>query len=85
LKIVCSECGHEFESSNDMLMERPYKAQFIEVYYSCPGCGNDFRVCLPNAETKRLQKQISISEKAGNDTKKLKEKLKKELDRINGR
>ncbi|MHC1723986.1 MAG: hypothetical protein AB9836_12375 [Aminipila sp.] len=85
MKIVCSECGHEFEPSNDMLKERPFKGQFLEIYYGCPGCGNNFRVCLHNTETKRLQKQVRIAEKAGNDTRKLKEKLKKELDRINGR
>lgn len=87
IKVNCGACGRSFDSYAVKLKERKKPDGITEVYYLCPFCRKEYIVCLHNAETKRLQKAITLADRSGQIEKarKLRLLLKKRLDELNNK
>ena len=98
MKVVCDSCSKEFIMKQEMLRERYLGSMITETFYYCPKCRKKYLVCIINAKCRRLKREIKEkSLQRFNDTEDIEsvlldkdleltqQKLKIEINKINGR
>lgn len=99
MKVICTSCKQTFELKDDGLKEKSLGNGITEIYYACPLCNKEYRVCITNERARRMQRDIeelraTIRERRAKhidislQQKKIlsmQKQYKKLLDKLNGR
>lgn len=87
LMLTCERCKMPFGSEQITLNKIQRKDGLYEVFYLCPYCKNRYVVCIHSKETLRLQERINVLDRKRNteEARKLRLKLKTELDKLNNK